>query len=148
MVRAGSSRDCKRDASAEERKATGSCHGCGYVAALGRKKASTTRTGNGRQWLYYTDEDHAEFEAAQNTDWEYMSTSGFSVDNIQLCARRTGGFPSLIDPNMAARRRSSVGRCAKEQWRQRQVERGHVREVVQNCDERRQRREHMLVEHI
>ena len=34
-----------------------------------------------------------EFEAAQNTDWEYMSTSGFSVDNIQLCVRRTGGFP-------------------------------------------------------
>ncbi len=34
-----------------------------------------------------------EFEAEQNTNWEYITTTGFSVENIQLSVRRTGGFP-------------------------------------------------------
>ncbi len=34
-----------------------------------------------------------EFEAEEKTDWEYITTTGFSVENIQLSVRRTGGFP-------------------------------------------------------
>ena len=86
----------------------------GYAVALGRKKASTTRTGKRTVVALPHGRGPRESLRQQNTDWEYMSTSGFSVDNIQLCARRTGGFSHALQvPNMAARRRSSVGRCAK-----------------------------------